>query len=54
MKLTTKQFFKINEQQVVKLLKDLSLTKLTAINNNKQIKINNKYFKKPKKIEIKI
>jgi hypothetical protein len=54
MGLPAKQFFKINEQQVVKLLKDLSLTKLTAINNNKQIKINNKYFKKPKKIEIKI
>ena len=53
MGLPAKQFFKINEQQVVKLLKDLPTTNLTAINNNKQIKINNKYFKKPHVFDIK-
>ncbi len=42
-----KQFFKINEEQVINFLKDLSLTNLTSINNNKKIKITNKYFKKP-------
>jgi len=47
-----KQFFKINEEQVVKFLKDLSATNLRTINNNKVIKINNKYFKKPTIIEI--
>jgi len=55
-----KQYFKINEANllnilsceeteglVVKKLNDLSETKLTTINKNKKIKINNKLFKKP-------
>jgi len=55
-----KQYFKINEANllnilsceeteglVVKKLNDLSETKLTTINKNKEIKINNKLFKKP-------
>jgi hypothetical protein len=42
-----KQFFKINEEQVIKFLNNLSLTNLTSINKNKEIKIKNKYFKKP-------
>ena len=55
-----KQYFKINEanllniliceeteELVVKKLNDLSETKLTTINKNKEIKINNKLFKKP-------
>jgi hypothetical protein len=33
--------FKINEEQVVNFLKDLTSNKSTTINNNKQIKINN-------------
>ena len=49
-----KRYFKINEQQVINFLNNLSLKKVTSINNNKEIKINNKYFKKPKPIEIKI
>ena len=36
-----KQFFKINEQLVVKFLNNLSLTKSTTINKNKEIKTNN-------------
>jgi hypothetical protein len=36
-----KQYFKINEQLVVKLLNNLSATNLTTINKNKEIKINN-------------
>ena len=36
-----KQYFKINEQQVIKLLNNLSATNLTSINKNKEIKIIN-------------
>ena len=42
-----KQYFKINEEQVVQFLNNKSLTNLTSINKNKEIKLNNKYFKKP-------
>jgi len=48
-----KQYFKINEQLVLKKLNNLSLSKLTTINKNKEIKITNKYFKKPKLDEVK-
>jgi hypothetical protein len=54
MGIPAKQYFKINEQQVIKFLNNLSATNLTSINKNKEIKITNKYFKKPKKIEVKI
>jgi hypothetical protein len=37
-----KQYFKINEQLVVKFLNNLSATNLTSINKNKEIKIINK------------
>ena len=47
-----KQYFKINEQQVIHFLNNLSEIKLTTINNNKEIKIKNKYFKKPSVFEI--
>jgi len=36
-----KQYFKINEQLVVKLLNNLSATNLTTINKNKEIRIKN-------------
>jgi hypothetical protein len=49
-----KQFFKINEEQVLQILNNLSYKKPITINKNKEIKIINKYFIKPKKIEIKI
>jgi len=42
-----KQYFKINEEQVVQFINNKSLTNLTSINKNKEIKLNNKYFKKP-------
>jgi len=42
-----KQYFKINEQLVVKFLNNLSSTKCTTINKNKVITIHNKYFNKP-------
>ena len=42
-----KQFFKINEELVVKFLNNLSLNKCTTINKNKVIRINNKTFIKP-------
>ena len=48
-----KQHFKINEELVVKFLNNLSLSKSTTINKNKEIKLNNKYFNKPTIIEIK-
>jgi len=48
-----KQYFKINEELVVKFFNNLSLSKSTTINNNKEIKLNNKYFNKPTIIEIK-
>ena len=49
-----KQYFKINEEQVLQFLNNLSAKNYTTINNNKSIIINNKYFKKPKLIEVKI
>ena len=49
-----KQYFKINEQQVIKFLNNKKLKKQTTINKNKKIKINNKYFNKPSVDEIKI
>jgi hypothetical protein len=42
-----KQYFKINEDQVIKLLNNLKSTKCKTINKNKIIKTINKYFKKP-------
>ena len=55
-----KQYFKINEANLLKILSceeteglvvnklnDLSESKLITINKNKEIKINNKFFKKP-------
>ena len=42
-----KQYFKINEQQVIKLLNNLSATNLTSINKNKEIRIINKLFTIP-------
>jgi len=42
-----KQYFKINEEQVIQILNNLSIKNLTTINNNKEIKLKNKYFKKP-------
>ena len=48
-----KQHFKINEEQVVKFFNNKSLTKLTTINKNKEIKLNNKYFNKPTILDIK-
>ena len=47
-----KQYFKINEQLVVKLLNNLSGTNLTTINKNKEIRIINKYFNKPTILEV--
>ena len=48
-----KQYFKINEEQVIKFLNNLSAINLTSINKNKEIKITNKYFKKPHVFDIK-
>ena len=48
-----KQYFKINEEQVLQNLNNLSFKNLTTINKNKEIKITNKYFKKPTILEIK-
>ena len=47
-----KQYFKINEQQVINFLNNLSETNLTTINKNKKITIINKYFKKPSVDEV--
>jgi len=47
-----KQYFKINELQVIKLLNNLSATNLTSINNNKEIKIINKLFTIPNISEV--
>jgi len=47
-----KQYFKINEQQVIKLLNNLSATNLTSINKNKEIKIINKLFTIPNISEV--
>ena len=49
-----KQYFKINKEQVLQILKNLSCKKPTTINKNKEIKTINKYFKRPKDIEVKI
>ena len=49
-----KLYFKINEEQVVKKLKDLSLNKCTTINKNKEIITINKYFKAPTVDEVKV
>ena len=49
-----KQFFKINEELVVNKLNNLSLTNLRTINKNKEIKITNKYFKRPTVNEVKL
>ena len=48
-----KQYFKINEQQVLQILNNLSVKNLTTINKNKEITIINKYFKKPTILEVK-
>ena len=48
-----KQYFKINEQQVLQILNNLSAKNSTTINKNKEIKIINKYFKKPSILEVK-
>ena len=48
-----KQYFRINEQLVIKFLNNLSLSKSTTINKNKVITIHNKYFNKPKLSEVK-
>ena len=47
-----KQFFKINEELVIKFLNNLSLSKCTTINKNKEIRITNKYFNKPTNLEV--
>jgi hypothetical protein len=47
-----KQYFKINEQLVVKFLNNLSATNLTSINKNKEIKTINKYFNKPTILDV--
>ena len=47
-----KQYFKINEQQVIQILNNLSVKNYTSINKNKSIIIKNKYFKKPKLEEV--
>ena len=47
-----KQYFKINEEQVLQILNNLSIKNLTTINKNKEITIKNKYFKKPTISEI--
>ena len=48
-----KQYFKINEQQVPQILNNLSFKNSTTINKNKEIRITNKYFKKPTILEVK-
>ena len=48
-----KQYFKINEQQVLQILNNLSFKNSTTINKNKEITIINKYFKKPTILEVK-
>jgi hypothetical protein len=52
MGIPAKQFFKINEEQVIQFLNNLSAVNLTSINNNKEIKTINKYFKKPTILEV--
>ena len=48
-----RQYFKINEELVVKKLNNLSLSKRRTINKNKIITIHNKYFSKPTIEEVK-
>ena len=48
-----KQYFKINEEQVIQILNNLSDKNSTTINKNKQITITNKYFNKPTILEVK-
>ena len=47
-----KQYFKINEQLVVKFLNNLKGSNSTTINKNKEIRIINKYFNKPTILEV--
>lgn len=47
-----KQYFKINEEQVLQILNNLSYKKPITINKNKIITIHNKYFIKPKISEV--
>jgi DNA-binding PadR family transcriptional regulator len=47
-----KQYYKINEEQVLQILNNLSVKNFTTINKNKEIKITNKYFKKPSVFEV--
>jgi hypothetical protein len=47
-----KQYFKINEEQVIKFLNNLSVSNSTTINKNKEIRITNKYFNKPTVLEV--
>ena len=47
-----KQYFKINEQLVVKFLNNLKGSNSTTINKNKVITIHNKYFSKPTILEV--
>ena len=48
-----KNYFKINEQQVVKILNNLKSKKCTTINKNKETIITNKYFNRPTLEELK-
>jgi hypothetical protein len=48
-----KQYFKINEEQVLQILNNLSFKNSITINKNKEIRITNKYFKKPTILEVK-
>jgi hypothetical protein len=47
-----KQYFKINEQLVVKFLNNLKGSNSTTINKNKEIRIINKYFNKPTILDV--
>jgi hypothetical protein len=47
------QYFKVNEEQVIKKLNNLMLRNFKTINKNKEIIIINKYFNKPSLLEIK-
>tara|TARA_R110002012_G_scaffold10611_1_gene48239 strand:+ start:794 stop:1420 length:627 start_codon:yes stop_codon:yes gene_type:complete len=47
-----KLYFRINEEQVSEILNNLSIKNSTTINKNKEIKIKNRYFKKPKIEEV--
>ena len=52
MGIPAKNFYKINEHLVVRLLNNLSDNKVTTFNKNKLIRNNNKYFKEPTILEI--